>query len=53
MYLLLNFPGIINKTGWEIKMKKMVSFVIPCYNSSKMLEKVVDEIKVTMEELAE
>lgn len=34
-------------------MKKMVSFVIPCYNSSKMLEKVVDEIKVTMEELAE
>lgn len=29
-------------------MKKLVSFVIPCYNSSKMIEKVVEEIETTM-----
>ena len=32
-------------------MKKKVSFVIPCYNSSKTIGKVVEEIKVTMEQL--
>ncbi len=32
-------------------MKKKVSFVIPCYNSTKTIEKVVTEIKNTMETL--
>lgn len=32
-------------------MKKKVSFVIPCYNSSKTIGKVVAEIKDTMEKL--
>lgn len=34
-------------------MKKKVSFVIPCYNSSKTLEKVVAEITETMDALQE
>ena len=29
-------------------MKKKIIFVIPCYNSSQTLEKVVEEIKETM-----
>ena len=29
-------------------MKKLVSFVIPCYNSAKMIEKVVAEIETAM-----
>ena len=32
-------------------MKKKISYVIPCYNSSQNLEKVVAEIKNTMEQL--
>ena len=32
-------------------MKEKVSFVIPCYNSSLTLEKVVAEIRDTMEKL--
>ena len=31
---------------------KKVSFVIPCYNSSQTIGKVVDEIKDTMEKIA-
>ena len=31
---------------------KKVSFVIPCYNSSKTIEKVIEEIKDTMKQLA-
>ena len=34
-------------------MKKKVSFVIPCYNSSKTLESVITEIKETMEKLSQ
>lgn len=32
---------------------KKISFVIPCYNSSKTLGKVIEEIKMTMEKLSE
>lgn len=32
-------------------MKKKISFVIPCYNSSLTIEKVVEEIEQTMKEL--
>lgn len=34
-------------------MKKKVSFVIPCYNSSQTLESVMAEIKDTMEKLSQ
>ena len=34
-------------------MKKKVSFVIPCYNSSKTIENVIAEIKETMNELTQ
>ena len=30
---------------------KKVSFVIPCYNSSRTIGKVIEEIKETMEQL--
>jgi undecaprenyl-phosphate 4-deoxy-4-formamido-L-arabinose transferase len=33
-------------------MMKKVSFVIPCYNSSQTIGKVIDEIKDTMEKIA-
>ena len=34
-------------------MKKKISFVIPCYNSAKTIEGVVEEIRETMEKLEE
>ena len=34
-------------------MKKKVSFVIPCYNSSRTLGKVIEEIREAMEEIRE
>lgn len=34
-------------------MKKKVSFVIPCYNSSQTIGKVITEIKETMEKLSQ
>ena len=34
-------------------MKKKVSFVIPCYNSSQTIGKVIAEIKETMEGLSQ
>ena len=34
-----------------MKEMKKVSFVIPCYNSSKTIGRVVEEIKVIMEQL--
>ena len=36
-----------------MEMKKKVSFVIPCYNSSQTLESVMAEIKDTMEKLSQ
>ena len=35
-----------------MKELKKVSFVIPCYNSSKTIGKVIDEIKETMQQIA-
>ncbi|MCM1048751.1 MAG: glycosyltransferase family 2 protein [Clostridiales bacterium] len=34
-------------------MSRLVSFVIPCYNSSRTIDKVVEEISVTMEAMKE